>query len=296
VEEVNVAPDRPTRRALAQASPALSRMMLGRALRVLREQVGISPERVCEAIQVPASGIDGVERGRSGLRLRDVADLCALYGVTDHHQRATLLSMADLANMPEWWHAYRDVIPGWFEPYLGLEQAASLIRSYETVLIPGLLQTPAYARVLISHGTASGPLIERRVELRMQRQQLLHRPQPTRLWMLIDEAALRRVVGGRALMVGQFRHLLAACDIPDVTIQVLSFRARRHFAETPFTLLRLPERDLPDVIYLEHPTGAVYLDQPRDLPWYLHMLNLLTVEAEPADTTADILSQFLREL
>jgi len=270
--------------------------MLGRALRVLREQVGISPERACEAIRVPVSGIDGLERGRSGLRLRDVADLCVLYGVTDHHQRATLLGMADLANMPEWWHAYRDVIPGWFEPYLGLEQAASLIRGYETGFIPGLLQTPAYARVLISHGTSPGPVIERRVELRMRRQRLLRRPRPPRLWMLIDEAALRRVVGGRALMAGQLRHLLEACDIPDVTIQVLSLRGRRHFAEIPFTLLRLPERDLPDVIYLEHPTNAVYLDQRGDLPWYLHMLNLLNVEAEPADATPDILSRFLGDL
>jgi hypothetical protein len=293
---VSEVPDRPARRELAQASPVLSRMMLGRALRVLREQVGISPERACEAIRVPVSGIDGLERGRSGLRLRDVADLCALYGVTDHHQRATLLGMADLANMPEWWHAYRDVIPGWFEPYLGLEQAASLIRGYETGFIPGLLQTPAYARVLISHGTSPGPVIERRVELRMRRQQLLGRLRRPRLWMLIDEAALRRVVGGRALMAGQLRHLLEACDIPDVTIQVLSFRGRRHFAEIPFTLLRLPERDLPDVIYLEHPTNAVYLDRPGDLPWYLHMMNLLTVEAEPADATPDILSRFLGDL
>jgi transcriptional regulator with XRE-family HTH domain len=293
---VSVVPDRPVQRELQQASPALSRMMLGRALRVLREQVGISPERACEAIQVPVSGIDGLERGRSRLRLRDVADLCALYGVTDHHQRATLLGMADLANMPEWWHAYRDVIPGWFEPYLGLEEAASLIRGYETGFIPGLLQTPAYARVLISHGTSSGPVIERRVELRMRRQRLLRRPRPPRLWMLIDEAALRRVVGGRALMAGQLRHLLEACDIPDVTIQVLSLRGRRHFAEIPFTLLRLPERDLPDVIYLEHPTNAVYLDQRGDLPWYLHMLNLLNVEAEPADATPDILNRFLGDL
>ena len=120
----------------------LSRMMLGRALRLLREQAGISPERACEAIQVPVSGIAGLEQGRPGLKLRDVAGLCALYGVTDHLQRATLLSLADLANVPEWWHAYRDVIPGWFEPYLGLEQAASLIRGYETGFIPGLLQTP----------------------------------------------------------------------------------------------------------------------------------------------------------
>jgi transcriptional regulator with XRE-family HTH domain len=289
-------PDQPGRGEFQQGSPALSRMMLGRALRLLREQAGISPERACQAIRVPASGIDRLERGQCGVNLGDVAGLCALYGVTDHFQRVTLLSLALLAKMPEWWHAYRDVIPCWFEPYLGLEQAASLIRGYETGFIPGLLQTPAYARALINGGTSSGLVAERRVELRMRRQQLLRRPQPPRLWMLVDEAALRRIVGGRALMSGQLRHLLQACDIPGVTIQVLSFRGRRHLAEVPFTMLRMPERDLPDLIYLEHLADAVYLDQPGDQSWYLHMMNLLAIEAEPADATQDILNRFLGDL
>ena len=271
--------------------------MLGRALRVLREQAGISPGRAGEAIQVTVTGIGALERGRRpGLRLRDVLSLCALYGVTDHFQRVTLLSLADLANRPEWWHAYRDVIPGWFEPYLGLEQGASLIRGYETGFIPGLLQTPAYAHALISHGTSSAPAAERQVELRIRRQQLLRAPRPPHLWMLTGEAALRRIVGSRALMAAQLRHLLEACDIPDVTIQVLPSRGRRPVAGVPFTLLRLPGQDLPDVIYLERPAGAVYPGQAGDLPRYLHMMNLLAAGAEPADTTPDILNRFLGEL
>jgi transcriptional regulator with XRE-family HTH domain len=272
-------------------------MMLGRALRTLREQAGISPARASEAIQVTVTGIGALEQGRQpGLRLRDVADLCALYGVADHFQRVTLLSLADLANRPEWWHVYRDVIPGWFEPYLGLEQASSLIRGYETGFIPGLLQTPAYAHALISHGISSGAADERRVELRMRRQQLLSAPRPPHLWMLIGEAALRQIAGSRVLMAGQLRHLIQACDIPHVTIQVLPYRGRRHPAKVPFTLLRLPGHDLPDVIYLERPAGAVYPGQAGDLPWYQHMMNLLTVKAEPADATPDILNQFLGEL
>jgi Domain of unknown function (DUF5753)/Helix-turn-helix domain len=259
-------PGRPARHEPWQAGPALPRMKLGRALRVLREQAGISPGQAGEAIQVPAAAITGLEQGRPGTRLRDVAGLCARYGVTDHYHRVTLLSLADLANRPGWWHDYRDVIPGWFEPYLALEQAASLIRGYETGFIPGLLQTPAYARALISYGTSSGPVTERRAELRTKRQQILRRSPPPRLWTLIDEAALRRVVGGRAVMAAQLRHLLHACDTPGITIQVLTFRSRRHYTEIPFTMLRLPEPDLPDLVYLEHPTGAVCPASPASWP------------------------------
>jgi hypothetical protein len=294
---VSAVPDRPAGREYQQGSPALSRMVLGHALRVLREQAGISPARAGEEIRVPASGIGALERGRLGLRVRDVADLCALYGGTDHFQRVTLLSLANLSLRPEWWHDCRDVVPGWFEQFLGLEQVASLIRGYETRFIPGLFQTPAYARALISHGTPSGPVTERRAELRMQRQQILRSPRPPRLWMLIDEAALRRTVGDRALMAGQLRHLLAACDVPGVTIQVLTCRSRRHLAGIPFTVLRLPgPDDLPDVIYLEHPAGALYLDQPGDHPGYLHALNLLATAADPAHATPDILNRLLGDL
>jgi Domain of unknown function (DUF5753)/Helix-turn-helix domain len=294
---MSTVPGLPVRHESQHASPALSRMMLGRALRVLREQAGIDPEEAGGAIQVPASAIAGLEQGRPGVRLlRDVLGLCALYGVTDHYHRVTLLILAGLANTPGWWHAYGDVIPGWFEPYLELEQAASVIRGYETGFIPGLLQTPAYCRALISHGTSSGQVAERRAELRMRRQQILRQPQPPRLWMLIEEAALRRDVGGRALMAAQLRHLLQACGIPGITIQVLTFRGRRHFTETPFTLLRLPEPDLPDLVYLEHPVGAVYPARPGELAWYLHMMNLLAIDAEPADATPDILNRFLGDL
>jgi transcriptional regulator with XRE-family HTH domain len=277
-------------------SPALSRLKLGQAMRLLREQAGISHETAGQAIRASVSRISRLELGRADLKLRDVAELCALYGVTDHIQRATLLSMAQLANSPEWWYPYRDVIPSWFEHYLGLERAASLIRGYEIQFAPGLLQTPAYAQALIRSGHADRPVseIERRIELRMCRQQILRRSRPAQLWVLIDEAALRRPVGDRATMAAQLRYLRDACDMENVTIQVLTFRRGGRVVEGPFTILRLPERELPDVIYLEHFATAVYLDRRSDL--YLHTMNVLTMEAESPKETPGILNRILAEV
>jgi transcriptional regulator with XRE-family HTH domain len=279
-------------------SPALSRMVLGKTLHRLREEAGISREVACQAIRASESKISRLELGRSGFKLRDVADLCTLYGVTDHLQRATLLGMAQLANRPEWWHSYRDVIPAWFDSYLGLEQAASVIRCYEVQLVPGLLQIPEYARAVIGSGHRGSPEpeIERRIELRMRRRQILHRPQPAKLWALIDEAALRRPVGGRATMSAQLRHLLAVCDMPNVTVQILTFRGSGHVVEGAFTMLRLPDRELRDVIYLEHLAAAVYLDRLDDISYYMNMMDLLAVEAEAADASKDILNMILTEV
>ena len=278
----------------AGASPTLSRMVLGQALSALRDRAGITREAACRAIGAPESKISRLELGREDVRLRDVAGLCALYGVTDHLQRATLLSMAQLANRPEWWHSYRDVIPAWFEPYLGLEQTASVIRTYETQFIPGLLQAPAYARTLIGSGTSSRAVTEQRSELRLRRQHILRGP--AHLWALVDESVLRRRIGGRAAMSAQLRHLMDMCDMANVTIQVLTLRGDGHLAEGAFTILRLPDRELPDVVYMERLAGAAYLRNDRDCSYYLHTMNLLTMAAESATVTQDILRQILSEI
>ncbi len=271
--------------------------MLGKALRRRREAVGVSREAAGRAIRGSDSKISRLELGRTGFKLRDVADLCILYGVTDEAERATLLDLARAANSGEWWHPYRDVIPGWFEPYLGLEQAASVIRSYEPVFIPGLLQTPDYARAVIAsgHGELESD-VERRVELRMGRQDILLRPQPAHLWAVIDEGALRRGVGGRATMSAQLRHLLNACDMKHLTLQVQTFRRGGCAAEGAFTVLRLPDLELPDVAYLEHLGAAIYPDRRADLDYYRHWMNLLTTQAEAADATPEILRRLLSEI
>jgi len=203
-----------------------------------------------------------------------------------------------VANSQEWWYSYRDVIPSWFEPYLGMEQAASVIRTYENQFVPGLLQIPPYADAVIrsGRGAASDDEIDRLVELRMRRQNILRRRRPAHLWVILDEGTLRRPFGGRGTMRAQLQHLIDACDMPHVTIQVLPLSKGGPAAEGAFTVLRLPDSDLPDVAYLEHLGAALYPDRPADLDYYRHWMNLLTTQANPATATQDFLHALLSEV
>jgi transcriptional regulator with XRE-family HTH domain len=282
-----------------QAGPVLPSLVLGARLRRLREQRGISRQQAGAEIRSSESKINRMEMGRTGFKLRDIADLCTLYGVIDHAERADLLALARQANLPPWWQNYSDVVPDWFEMYLGLEQTAEIIRSYQVQFIPGLLQTHDYARgvVILSHGEAPSEQIERHVELRMRRQHILYRPQTTRLWALIDEAALRRPVGGRAAMFRQLEHLIEVCELPNVTIQVLPFSMGGHAAlGGPITLLRLPEPIIPEFIYLEQLNTAVYPGSAGDIDFYRHILNRLAVQAPPPKAAPAIMSELLKDL
>jgi transcriptional regulator with XRE-family HTH domain len=279
--------------------PTATRMVLGAMLRRLRESQGISRERAGEAIRASQSKISRLELGRTGFKLRDVVDLFTLYGVTDESERGMLLGLARQANAPGWWHDYSDVVPAWFEPYLGLEQAAGLIRTYEVQFVPGLLQTPEYARAVIElgHGHAPAAEAERRLELRMRRQEILRRPHPPHLWVVIDEAALRRPIGGAAVMYAQLQHLIDLCEVPHITIQLMPFRSAGHAAAGgPITLLRLPEPQLSDVVYLEQLTSALYPDRRDDIDYYRDILNRLATQADPPAATPATLRQILSEL
>jgi hypothetical protein len=280
-----------------RAGPTVARMVVGAHLRRLREAAQVTRDRAAEAIRSSDSKISRLELGRTGFKLRDVTDLLALYGVSDENECATLLAMARQANTQGWWHAYSAVIPGWLDPYLGLEAAASVIRSYEAHFVPGLLQTRHYARALIRSGLddLSEAEVDRRVSLRMRRQRLLHHPAPPRLWAVIDEAALRRPIGGAATMRGQLRHLIETAELPHVTIQVLPFSVGSVPVGVPITLLRFPEGELPDVVYAEQLAGALYLDKPADTELYRHILNRLGTAAAPQQATAAILGRILEE-
>jgi transcriptional regulator with XRE-family HTH domain len=190
-------------------------MLLGARLRKLRDATGISQEEAGRAIRGSESKICRLELGRISFKLRDVGDLLDLYGVSED-ERATLLAMARQANAPGWWQAYSDVIPVWFQSYIGLEQAAGVIRDYQVQFIPGLLQTADYARAVIQIGTGDTdtpqPEVGQRVSLRLRRQQILHRGSPTRLWAVIDEAALRRPIGGTAVARGPSGQALSPCS------------------------------------------------------------------------------------
>ncbi|MCW2946149.1 MAG: hypothetical protein JWR24_2866 [Actinoallomurus sp.] len=278
--------------------PTVLRRLLGAQLRRLRERQGITREEAGYAIRASGSKMSRLELGRVGFKERDVTDLLTLYGVTDESDRETLLALAQDANSPGWWHRYGDVLPGWFETYVGLEEAAALIRTYEVQFIPGLLQTEEYARAVISLGNSTAPPseIEQRVSLRITRQQLLSRGGGPRLWAVVDEAALRRPIGGPEVMRGQIERLIEATKLPGVILQVLPFRVGGHTAEAgAFTILRFPESDLPDVVYVEQLTSALYLDRRDDVDSYMEAMERLCVVSAPPDSTAEILSRILQE-
>lgn len=279
--------------------PTVLRMLLGAQLRRLREASGVTREGAGWEIRASESKISRMELGRVGFKERDVADLLTLYGVTEPDEREALLKLARDANSPGWWHRYGDVLPSWFQSYLGLEAAAALIRSYEVQFVPGLLQTPEYARavVLLGHGRAAPAEIERRVALRMQRQRLLRREDPPLLWAVVDEAALRRPIGGPQVMRGQVAALIEATRSPHIRLQVIPFAAGGHAAAGgAFTILRFGDQDLPDIVYIEQLTSALYLDKRDDLDYYAVAMERLCVEAEPPERTPEILGRLLDEL
>jgi transcriptional regulator with XRE-family HTH domain len=273
--------------------------MLGNQLRRLREDSGVTPDEAAYEIRGSRSKISRIEHGRVGFKERDVADLLTLYGVTDEPVRASMLALARQANSPGWWAKYSDILPDWFEPYLGLETAASLIRSFELQFVHGLFQTEDYAHAVtaLGYGPASSDETERRVSLRMRRQEVLDGADPPRVWFVIDEAALRRPIGGRQVMRAQLKHLLEAAALPHVTIQVVPFRRGGHAAAGgSFTILRFAAPDLPDVVYLEHLTSALYLDDLRDVDHYMEVMNVLSAEAHPPTATTRFLKEIIQEI
>ncbi len=279
--------------------PTVLRMLLGAQLRRLREAKGVTREGAGWEIRSSESKISRMELGRVGFKERDVADLLTFYGVTAVQEREALLKLARDANSPGWWHRYGDVLPGWFQSYLGLEAAAALIRSYEVQFVPGLLQTPEYARsvVLLGHRGAAADEVDRRVELRMQRQQVLDRADPPQLWAVIDEAALRRPIGGPQVMHGQLTALIEATRSSHVRLQIIPFDAGGHAAAGgAFTILRFGDDDLPDIVYIEQLTSALYLDKREDLDYYAAAMERLCVEATPPERTPEVLTRLRDEL
>jgi transcriptional regulator with XRE-family HTH domain len=274
------------------------RMLLGSQLRRLREAVGITPEQAGYEIRASRSKISRLENGRVRLKSRDITDLLTLYGVTDEGLRSKFLALVRQSNEPDWWTTYSDILPDWFETYLGFEAAAATIRTFELQFVHGLFQTEDYAHAVTRLGRKAAPAdeIERRVALRLKRQDLLSRPNPPRIWSVMDEAVLRRPVGGPAVMRAQFQHLIEVAEFPHVTLQVVPFARGGHAGESgSFTVLRFEERDLPDVVYIEQLTGAIYLDQRSDVEHYLEVVDELSSEAlTPAGTTRFI-EQVARE-
>ena len=278
--------------------PTALRIALGTQLRRLREANGISAEAAGYAIRASHAKISRMELGRVGFKERDVADLLTLYGITDEREQNAFLALARRANVPGWWHQYSNILPGWFEMYLGLEQASSVIRSYQPQFVPDLLQTREVARTVIrlGHPDASDDDIERLLALRMTRQQILIQPGAPILWTVIDEAALRRLHESSA-MRAQVEHLIKMAELPNVRIQVMPIYFGAHVAVGgPFAILRFSEPDLPDIVYLQQLTCALYLDKSQDVEHYLMVMDRLCVQAKSPAETARFLSDTLKAL
>jgi transcriptional regulator with XRE-family HTH domain len=274
------------------------RLLLGSQLRRLREAADITPEQAGYEIRGSRSKISRMETGRVGFKARDVADLLALYGVTDEHERARFLYLVEQSNLPDWWAKYGDVLPDWFENYLGLESASSTIRSFEIQFVHGLFQTEGYARAVtrLGHQSASPAEIERRVGLRVKRQDLLARATPPRIWSVMDEAVLRRPVGGSEVMRAQLKHLVEIARMQEVTLQVVPFARGGHAgASGSFAVMRFEEQSLPDVVYIEQLTSAVYLEQRSDVEHYLEVMDQLSSEALTPTDTIRFIEQVAKE-
>jgi hypothetical protein len=281
------------------SGPTVLRMILARQLQELREKAGLSHEQAAEAIYASPWTVRRMERAEGGLKALNVKALLLAYGVTDVREIDAFLALASEASKPGWWHSYSDVLPSWFRVFPGLEQAAELIRGYEPHCVPGLLQTEDYARATLTAGypDARPAETDRRVALRMSRQQLLTRPGPPRLWIVIDEAVLRRPAGRPAVMRTQLDRLISAAEQPGITLQVLPFAAGPHPAMYgTFHVFRFPAPELPDIVCGENMTSAFYLDKPQDAATYVHALDRICAQAAPAEHTVKILSDTRKEI
>jgi hypothetical protein len=275
------------------------RILLGAHLRRLREACGITREAAGYSIRASESKISRMELGRVSFKVRDVEDLLTLYGVSDTAEREALVSLVKEANVAGWWHSYSDVLPGWFQTYVGLEGAACLIQLYEVQFVHGLLQTEAYVHAVVSRGQreVDPAEIERRVALRLERQKVLVAENAPDCHIILDEAALHRPYGGRDVMRGQLQHLIEVSEWPNVTLQVMPFSAGGHAGESgAFTMLSFSESDLSDVVYLEQLTSALYLDKREDVEQYERAMRELQATAPGPAETRDLLGELLRQL
>jgi transcriptional regulator with XRE-family HTH domain len=276
----------------APSAPTVLRILLGTQLRRLRESRGVSATEAARAIRASESKISRIELGRNSVREVDVADLLDLYGITDTTERDQLLDLASQSNEHGWWHHYQDVLPTWFQVYLGLEESAKFIRSFDVQFVPGLLQTEEYSQAVIELGSYSQESTERMVHVRQERQRRFTAG-GLRLAAVIDEGALRRPVGSVNVMRGQLRHLLRMADRPGLTLQVTPLRTGASYAAPgSFSILSFVAEDLPDIVYVEQLTSALYLDKPSDIERYGEALDLISATSTPPGET----SQFIRSM
>jgi transcriptional regulator with XRE-family HTH domain len=272
-------------------SPTVRRRRLAARLRELRENANLTIDEVGEKLECSASKISRIETGHVGVTPRDVRDMLEVYGVDDD-EREALVQLAREARKKGWWHAYNEVFTGSF---VGLESDASFLHTHQALLVPGLMQTEGYTRAVIRaiRPDVAEADVELRVRGRHNRQKLLTEEQnPPEYWAVLDEAVVRRVVGGPEVMREQLKKLVELASLPHVTLQVVPFTAGAHAGmETPFLILGFPEQADPDVVYVENTTSGVYLEQPEDVHRYTLMFDHLRAAALKPDDTVELVDR-----
>lgn len=248
---------------VADGSPTVRRRRLGHILRGLRERAGLTGEEVGTAIERSGSWVSRVETGRVGVRTRDLTDLLQLYAVTDRSLRDELVALAREGKQRGWWSKYADTLSGPYATYIGFESEAAELLIYETLIVNGLLQTEEYARAALSAAFPANTkdMIERKIKVRLERQELLTRPNPLKLWAILDESVLLRRFGGTVVLQEQLKHLLEASHMPNVTIQVVPFDTGPHPGMIgSFTLVRFSAKHDPDILYIEGSMGDIFVE------------------------------------
>ncbi|MEU6770714.1 helix-turn-helix transcriptional regulator [Streptomyces sp. NPDC046759] len=279
-----------------RAAPTVGQVVLGKRLQELREASGLSREEAARVLRVASATVRRMEMAEVALKIPYVQVLLDTYQVAEE-EAAAFVRLAEEANQPGWWQRFHDVLPDWFSLYVSLEGAARIIRSYEPHFIPGLLQTEGYARAVLEAGTigqTSPQSVERHVSLRLERQRLLERDDPPHLWVIMDETVLRRPVSmRREVMREQLDRLLEYAGRDRVTLQLAEFAAGPHPGTyAPFTLFRFAEPELPDMVFTEYLTGALYLDSRREVATHLEVLDHMTARAASAQRTQTLLREF----
>ncbi|MEU1300856.1 helix-turn-helix domain-containing protein [Streptomyces shenzhenensis] len=282
-----------------RSAPTVGQVVLGRRLLDLRERAGLKREEAARILRVAPATVRRMEMAEVALKIPYLQLLLKAYGVSDD-EADLFVQLAEEANRPGWWQRFHDILPGWFSMYVSLEGAAGLIRSYEPHFVPGLLQTEEYARGVLESGAigqAQPEDIERHVALRMQRQDLLTRTDAPRFWVVMDETVLLRPVGGPEVMRAQVDKLLEAAKLPNVTLQIAPFASGPHPGTYgPFVLFRFAVSELPDMVYSEYLTGAVYLDARSEVATHLEVMDRMAAQAATAHRTKEILRDFRKEL
>jgi transcriptional regulator with XRE-family HTH domain len=279
-------------------SPTVRRRRLAAELRRLRALAEVTQQQAAAHLGCTQAKIGRFETAKRSPSVGDVSALLDFYAV-DGAEREQLTNLARDARKRGWWHSYSDVLPEWYETYVGLEAEASSIHTYEAEVIPGLLQSRDYAYALTKSTLirADEPAIARRVELRMQRQQRVTGSNPLDLWAVIGEAALRRPVGGPGILRGQLEHVLKLAELPNVTIQVMPLEAEAHPAQAgPFVILRYSNSVDPDLVYVETYVGGLYLERQNELSYYAMMMDHLRAHAIDPEGSIRVINKRIGEL